>query len=158
MAGGGGGEGDLNLVPYLDIMVNLIMFMLSVTAYIVEMREAPVLVPTLVSGGAASSQPQQEQAGFLTVALSERAISILGSNDQIPASEIVKEGGKYNFDKLTTVLRQYKDSPTMKLTEAIQLTADATVPYSDIVATMDAARSDDTGPLFPGVQLALAAR
>jgi len=55
MAGGGGGEGDLNLVPYMDIMVNLIMFMLVVTAYLVELREAPVLAPQYSSGGGGST-------------------------------------------------------------------------------------------------------
>jgi biopolymer transport protein ExbD len=155
---GGGGEGEINLVPYLDIMINLIMFMLTVTAYIVDIREAPVLVPTLTNDPGQSSAPPEEQKGFLTVAISSRAISILGSNDQIPAAEILKEGKTYPYDKLSSVLRQYKDSPTIKLTEVIQLTADATIPYSDVIAVMDAARSDKSGPLFPGIQLALAAR
>ena len=155
---GGGGEGEINLVPYLDIMINLIMFMLTVTAYIVDMREAPVLVPTLVNDPGQSSTPLEEQKGFLTIVISGRAISILGSNDQIPAAELLKEDKTYPYAKLSTALRQYKDNPSIKLTEVIQVTADSAVPYSEIIAVMDASRSDSTGPLFPGIQLALAAR
>lgn len=155
---GGGGEGEINLVPYLDIMINLIMFMLTVTAYIVDMREAPVLVPTLVNDPGQSSTPLEEQKGFLTIVISGRAISILGSNDQIPAAELLREGKTYPYAKLSTLLRQYKDNPSIKLTEVIQVTADSAVPYSEVIAVMDASRSDRTGPLFPGIQLALAAR
>ena len=46
MAGGGGGTEELNLVPYLDIMVNLIMFMVVVTAYLVQLKEAPIMAPS----------------------------------------------------------------------------------------------------------------
>lgn len=151
MAGGGGGTEELNLVPYLDIMVNLIMFMLTVTAYIVELREAPVLAPAYGKGGVGTGE---ESRPYLTVAVSTESFAILGSKDDIPAAELVKEGGKYPYERLTESLREYKTLYT--LNENLILTADATVPYSVVVATMDAARSDARGPLFPGITLAAA--
>lgn len=152
MAGGGGGEQDLNLVPYMDIMVNLIMFMLVVTAYIIELREAPVLAPSY--GGPTDGGAQQEKPKpYLTVAISTKGFGVLGSAD-IPAAELGRTGDKYPYRELTETLRNYKNQYTVA--ENLVLTADASVPYSVLVATMDAARSDADGALFPGVTLGLA--
>ena len=148
---GGGGEQDLNLVPYMDIMVNLIMFMIVVTAYVIELREAPVLAPSYGTpgGGAGDEKPKP----YLTVAISTKSIAILSSGEE-PASELTKQGDKYPYAELTQTLRAYKTQYTVA--DNIVLTADATVPYSVLVAAMDAARQDSGGPLFPGVTLGLA--
>lgn len=152
MAGGGGGSDELNLVPYLDIMINLIMFMLTVTAYIVELREAPVLAPAYTPGTGGGSDV--EKRPFLTVAVTSVSLSIISSKpEEIPAAEYVKEGGSYPYARLTQALREYKT--LYELDPNLVLTADATVPYSAVVATMDAARSDDKGALFPSVNLAV---
>ncbi len=150
MAGGGGGESDLNLVPYMDIMVNLIMFMLVVTAYIVELREIPVLAPSYGSSGGSSEKPK----AFMTVAISSIALNVLASTDEVPSTELLKEGGEYPYRQLAEALRDYRTN--YDVTENLVLTADGAIPYSVVVATMDAARSDAKGPLFPGVTLALA--
>lgn len=152
MAGGGGGEADLNLVPYMDIMVNLIMFMIVVTAYIVELREAPVLAPSYQSGGASASSEKAKP--YLMVGISTKSFALLGSTDAVPAAELPLEGSKYPYKELAQTLRRYKTeySPT----ENLVISADKSVPYSVVIATMDAARSDSQGPLFPGVTLGLA--
>lgn len=152
MAGGGGGEQDLNLVPYMDIMVNLIMFMLVVTAYIIELREAPVLAPSYDGGGGGASQEKPKP--YITVAISTRGFGILGSGGDVPAAEIPRAGDKYPYRELTELLRNYKNQ--YSVAENLVLTADASVPYSVLVSTMDAARSDADGALFPGVTLGLA--
>ena len=131
-------------------MVNLIMFMLVVTAYIVELREAPVLVPAYDSTG--SGQAGEEPEAYLTVAISSKSFAILGSADAIPADEIVKDaGGAYPYQRLTDTLRSYKSQYEVSTT--LQLVADGTVPYSVLIATMDAVRSDRQGALFPGINL-----
>jgi len=152
MAGGGGGEEDLNLVPYMDIMVNLIMFMLVVTAYIIELRQAPVLAPSYSSSpsGGASEKPKP----YLTVAISSKSFALLGSTAEVPAQEIPKQGDKYPYEELAQTLRAYKAQ--YAVSENMVLTADATVPYSVLVATMDATRGSAKEPLFPGVTLGLA--
>ncbi|MDP2306388.1 MAG: biopolymer transporter ExbD [Pseudomonadota bacterium] len=149
---GGGGEQDLNLVPYMDIMVNLIMFMLVVTAYIIELRQAPVLAPSYVSGpnDGASEKPKP----YLTVAIGTKGFAVLGSGGDVPGVELNRQGGKYPLEELTQLLRNYKSQYV--LAENMVLTADGSVPYSDLIATMDAARTDASGPLFPGVTLGLA--
>lgn len=152
MAGGGGGSDDLNLVPYLDIMINLIMFMLTVTAYIVELREAPVLAPAYDPGGQSSAAVEKKP--FLTVAVTTVSLTIISSRpEEIPAAEYVKEGGRYPYARLTQALREYKT--VHELDPNLVLTADATVPYSSVIEAMDAARSDDKGALFPSINLAV---
>lgn len=151
---GGGGEQDLNLVPYMDIMVNLIMFMLVVTAYIIELREAPVLAPAYGEQGGDQAD-KEKPPPFLTVAISTKSIAVLGSSEEIPASELVKlDNGAYPFADLTKALRDYKSQH--KVADNLVLTADPSVPYKVVVQTMDAARQDAQGPLFPGVTLGLA--
>jgi biopolymer transport protein TolR len=157
---GGGGEQDLNLVPYMDIMVNLIMFMIVMTAYIVEMSVAPVLAPAYKSGGGGGASDQEKPKPFLTVAVSSKSIALLGSTDEVPASEFVasvdpKTGETvYPFAELTAQLRALQKG--YAVSENLVITAEGAVPYSVLVRTMDAARSDAEGDLFPGVTLGLA--
>lgn len=150
---GGGGEQDLNLVPYMDIMVNLIMFMLVVTAYIIELKQAPVLAPAYRSGGNAD-QNQEKPKPFITVAITTKSIAVLGSTDEIPASELLMQGDTYPYADLTKTLREvqmaHQVAPNLVVTAAPQ------VPYRVVVETMDAVRKDAKGLLFPGVTLGLA--
>lgn len=147
---GGGGEGEINLVPYLDIMVNLIMFMLVVTAYIVDLREAPVLPPAYNRGGGESA----EQEAFVSVSISTAgSFAVLLSNNEVPL-ELPSENGKYPYGALTRRLRELRSNT--ELSDNLVVVPDLTVPYSVVVSTMDAVRRDEKGPLFPGVTLATA--
>ena len=153
MAGGGGGTEELNLVPYLDIMVNLIMFMLVVTAYLVELKEAPVMAPAYGGSGSGGDKPKP----YLSVAVTPSFFGILSSDPaQIPAFQLDKGAGEYPYKELTAKLREYKTSYGENLAENLVLTPDSSVPYSVVVATMDAARTDKAGTLFPGITLSVA--
>ena len=148
---GGGGEGEINLVPYLDIMVNLIMFMLTVTAYIVDLREAPVLAPAYGAGGAGASEAQKP---FVNVSITtKRSFAVLLSSGEAP-QELLPENGEYPLATLTRRLREVKGA--FDVSENLVLTADPSVPYSVVIATMDAVREDSRGSLFPGVTLSVA--
>ncbi len=153
MAGGGGGETDLNLVPYLDIMVNLIMFMLVITANIVELRESPVLAPRYVPGG--GSQPDPNAPPNMTVLVSSKGFGVFGSGGtEVPATDIPMVGGAYDYQKLSTELRKYRK--TYKPSDNLTIVPESSISYRVVVETMDAAREDSRGPLFPGVTLAAA--
>ena len=158
MAGGGGGEQELNLVPYLDIMVNLIMFLITITAYIAEMQEIPVLAPS--SGGPCQGPDcdKEKPKPFLTIAVSNNGFAILGSDPQkIPAAAVQKKGNDFDFVELQTQLKKYKDQ--YDLAENIIIAADNKITYNIIVKTMDAARKDAKGgTLFAGITLGVAAK
>lgn len=146
MAGGGGGTEELNLVPYLDIMVNLIMFMVTVTAYLVQLKEAPILAPTYGPGGGGSG----DQKPFITVAIANTEIRILAGGTAQGAIPL-KKG---DYKGLTVQLHQLRvQIPDMQ--DNLVITADKAVPYKEVVAVMDAARVDENGKsLFPNVTLA----
>ncbi len=152
MAGGGGGSEELNLVPYLDIMVNLIMFMLVVTAYIVELKESPVLPPAY--GGAPGSDG--EKTPYLTVAMTDAGyVIVAGGGAEGSEEPIPKSAGQYDTRALTAKLKDLK-AALPKLSENIVITAGSTQTYKEVMATMDAARFDGSPnkPLFSGVTLA----
>ena len=148
MAGGGGGTEDLNLVPYLDIMVNLIMFMVTVTAYIVQLKQAPIIAPTYGSGGGGDQKP------FLTVAIGTTQMQILGGSsggNGAGGAETIKKG---DWAKLNSRLKQLKDT-VPNLADNLVVSADRAVPYKEVIKAMDAVRLDVSGqPLFPNVTLA----
>ncbi|MSQ00525.1 MAG: hypothetical protein EXR71_01370 [Myxococcales bacterium] len=147
MAGGGGGTEELNLVPYLDIMVNLIMFMVTVTAYLVQLKEAPILAPTY----GRESNGSGEQKPFLTVAISSTQIKVIGGGAIQGSEQSLKPD---DFRGLTTQLRSLK-STIPNMAENLVVTADKEVVYSKVVKVMDAARDDATGPLFPNITLSV---
>lgn len=148
MAGGGGGTEDLNLVPYLDIMVNLIMFMVTVTAYLVQLKEAPILAPTYGGGGGSGG----EQKPFLTVVVTNTQMKVIaGGASLVGAEQSLKKG---DYKGLAAQLRALKTA-VPNLSENLVVTADKTVPYKDVVAAMDAARDDAQGLLFPAITLSV---
>jgi biopolymer transport protein ExbD len=154
MAGGGGGTEELNLVPYLDVMVNLIVFMITITAYIVQMKESPVLPPAYDGGGGSTG----EQKPFITVAITSQGYSLIGGGSaegQMPA--IPKKGGAYDSKALTATVKQVK-AQIPNLSDNIVLMADPTTRYSDVIQAMDAVRFDGSGDkvLFNGVTFAKA--
>lgn len=153
MAGGGGTDSELNLIPYMDIMVNLIMFMLVVTAYIVELREAPVLAPAYRSGDEPSDAPKPKP--YLSVNIVPAGFVIINSGDLFPREDIPLQGDQYPYDQLQAFLVNSKKS--FDLSPNLVLAADGGIPYKVLVRTMDVARFDDKGEgIFPGVTLALA--
>ncbi len=139
MAGGGGGTEELNLVPYLDIMINLIMFMVTITAFLAYLKEAPLIAPTLASGGAGGG----EQKPFLSLAIVQAGVNILGGGGS-GGKQFVKKG---DYAGITARLHQLKvEIP--ELSETLVVSADGRIAYSEVVKVLDAARAD-----FPQVTL-----
>lgn len=135
---------ELNLVPYLDIMVNLILFMIVATAYVSELRAAPVEAPGGVGDGAER---------VVTVAIHADGFGV--GVDGIDAT-LARDAGGYPYAALATELRRLQSDGDVQPT--LQLVADPAIPYKVLVATLDAARSDAAGPLFPGIVLAVPRR
>lgn len=153
MAGGGSGGEELNLVPYLDVMVNLIMFMITITAYIVELREAPVLAPSYSGDGGGGSTAEEQV--YLTLFITKDGYGIVSSDDtRVPPTALPKEGSQYANARLQATLRQYKNQ--YDVSENLVVTPDPTIPYRQVIEAMDAVRRDKEGPLYPGVTFAMA--
>lgn len=138
--------GELNLVPYLDIMVNLILFLLltfsAVTAWSIPMKMAGPGGVTTVDDGA------------LTVAIVPEGFRILGA-EGVEAALVPLTGDEHDFAGLTAALTERKRA--MGLGTRVTVVADGRAGYGLVVATLDAARETPDGDvLFPDVSFATA--
>src|SRR5262245_36906900 len=73
-------SGELNLIPYLDIVVNIIMFLLATITFQAVMGHINVNTPTRadVTLGQQQEQPEKQDLN-LTVSISERGYTIAAS-------------------------------------------------------------------------------
>lgn len=151
MSGGGSSDPgeELNLIPYLDIMVNLVIFLLFSFQVVLEMVRIELLSPQYGGGGGGGSS----ETKTLTVAVHGEGYSILSLDPSVQGQDrIPMKGSKYDTEALHAKLVELKD--LYKLGNNLILTADSKVPYKVIVETMDSARNDGNEPLFPDVLLA----
>ncbi len=156
--------GELNIVPFLDIVTNIIMFLLATTAAVLATAELDAHLPTLGRGGA-GGEPQTTLN--LSVTVTEQGIVVAGSGGKLaPGCQVTQPGrvitvqrrGDQSFDWaaltqcLVVVHRQFPDE------HQVILTADPNIEYTNIVAAMDAVRADGTTTLFPDVMLSAGVR
>lgn len=157
--------GELNLVPYLDIIMNIIMFLLATVTFSVTLGHINVNVPTAkVAPG--PSEPQKPELN-LTVSITERGYTlatsgaVLNRNFQLTPEGLVQTtselptlplvNGKYDVVGLSQALARIKERyPTE---DRALLAATPQITYERIVEAMDAMRDYQGKVLFPGVLL-----
>lgn len=150
----GGDAAELNLTPYLDIMMNLVIFLIFSFQVIIEFRLIDV-VPPAVGASSSSAGPQEEPKPTITLVITKEGYRLLSSaTDVMPAVEIPLVGGEYDHEELHDKLVDWKRD--FGLGESIVFTADLDTEYMVVVAAMDAVRSDGDDLLFPDVLLARA--
>src|SRR5438309_11436452 len=73
--------GELNLVPYLDIVTNVIMFMLATTTFAAALGDVNVSSPTTASTSVTSQPPDTAPKNDLnlTVSISDKGFTIAAS-------------------------------------------------------------------------------
>ena len=159
--------GELNLVPYLDILVNTIIFLLATTASALPLAQITARAPRQVP----EEQVERRSAGQtpgqrlkLTVAVSYRGFIVAGQGGVLdgddgrqptircrlplrdghcPAHRSLSGGRQrwvdgYDYDGLTRLARSIKQQhPDQR---QVILTADRRVPYHVVVRAMDALR------------------
>lgn len=161
-------SGELNLVPYLDIVMNIIMFLLATITFSAVMGHINVNTPTtstVAPGPADDDKPKQDLN--LTVSVSERGFTIAASGGvlyegwtwddaglhqtttNIPT--IPMKGGDYDYARLTQQMRTIKDKYPEEL--KVIVNANPQITYEKVVASMDAIRNDGAKVLFPEVLL-----
>jgi biopolymer transport protein ExbD len=153
-------EAELNIIPYLDIMVNLVMFMLMSMTGFITFQMVNVNMPDLSPEGSAINPPPKsaDQNLTLNVSISKSGFVIAATGGVLPGVSgaqptiALRPDGKYDFEalteKMTAIKKQYP------ATSQFFLAADKDVKYDIIVQTMDATRGDSSHPLFPDVAFA----
>jgi biopolymer transport protein ExbD len=144
--------GEINLVPYMDIVTNIIIFLLAVSVTQVPLGNINASSPTIGVGGGASSEPEKPPLN-LTVTVAASGFIIAGSGAVIPPVPKLPSG-QFDFDGLTGKLAEIKKDVAPDETKAT-FNADAYIPYEVVVKTLDAMRENKDGkPLFPDIVFA----
>ncbi len=149
--------GELNLVPYMDIVTNIIIFLLASVVNQVALGNINVSVPSISQGGGASeNEPPPEKPPLnLTVTVGAGGFVIAASGGVLPVIPKLPNG-QYDYPSLTSKLKEIKSNPDNAQETKANFNADANIPYDIVVATLDAMRQDEaTGKiLFPDVAFA----
>jgi biopolymer transport protein TolR len=138
--------GELNLVPYLDILVNTVIFLLATTVSVVPLAnvraEAPRYVPPPRVGagpGALNLTVAVSAGGFIVggaggVLRNERGMLPTIAFEGTPSARHLAALGKL----AATIKKQHPGE------RRVHLTADARVPYRIVVRTADVLRGRST--------------
>lgn len=166
--------GELNIVPYLDVVVNLVMFMLLSMTGLITLGVLNVSAPKI--GGEGSAAAAAAEAGpklLLTVAIGKQGFYIAGAGGVLgsdaggsdlsrPPTVPLKADGKYDYQELSRQLGTIKEKFPNE-TQVI-LSADGEVVYDILIQTMDACREQtikqadgksERKPLFYDVSLSV---
>src|SRR3954469_17627520 len=132
--------GELNLVPYMDIVTNIIIFLLASVVNQVALGNVNVSVPTLSSGAGAADEEKPEKPPLnLTVSVGATGFTIAASGGVLPVIPKLPNG-QYDYSSLTAKLVEIKSSPDNLTETKANFNADAMTAYDTEVATLDAMR------------------
>jgi len=157
--------GELNIVPFLDIVVNLIMFLLATSEAVLAIVQIEAQLPQIgrASGGA---QQQQDPGLNLNVTLTDGGIIVTGSGGKLAPGctevtsgrvmTIPKRGNDYDWPALTDCATKIK--ARFNDERDVIVGADPMIHYEYVVAAMDALRSSGKQELFPKVLLSAGVR
>ncbi len=161
--------GELNIVPYLDVVVNLVMFMLLSMTGLIALGVVNVSAPKLGGEPAAAAAENQPKL-LLTVAIAKSGFYVAGAGGVLGADAATPDAtrpptiplkdGKYDFAALGAQMQKIKEQFPNET--AVILSADPEILYDVLVQTMDACReatvkrpdgSSERRPLFFDVSL-----
>lgn len=168
-------DDELNIIPFLDIVINLIMFLLMITSTVAFYTQVEASLPTYAGGGVGSRAPQQESLN-LSVFITPNGLTVTGSTGKLlPGCQDATTGdvitvplnnGRFNWPALTECVKRVKafaDAEGLNYTNSdgegqITISADPLVEYQDLITAMDAVRADGADTLFPAVLLSAGVR
>jgi biopolymer transport protein ExbD len=168
--------GELNLVPYLDIVTNVIMFMLATSSFAAALGDVNVSSPTTSTAAAvAPPDPTPKNDLNLTVSISDKGFIIAASGAVLyqgfsfdaagnliqPPGNVLptvpkKPTGEFDFDALAKKMLQIKSTPTAAGETKVIVNANPEIKYETVVAVLDACRGkllEKPDPANPGKTL-----
>lgn len=129
-------HGEINLVPYMDIVTNIIIFLLASVVNQVPLGTVNVSSPTFGGGG---GEGQEEKPALnLTVTVGGSGFTLAGSGGVMPPIPKLPSGD-YDYGALTVKLAEIKKEFADETKATFN--ADAVTPYETVVKTLDAMRT-----------------
>jgi biopolymer transport protein TolR len=153
--------GELNVIPYLDIIMNVMIFTLATVAvtFVTSLDVEPQAV-----GGSGVREASKKTLN-LSAIVTGQGVSLKTSGGNIstgcrapgPGITVPMIDGGYDWRELKECARRLKDAvPEFAAEDQVTMTANPDVPYRVIVDAMDALREDDKGLLFDKVFFSVA--
>lgn len=150
--------GELNIVPFLDIVMNILIFVLATVAvtFTATIEQTP---PSTRGSGVRPDVPSE--ALNLTVLIVNDGFSLKASGGNVaPGCQgigggitIPKKGGKYDYASLTECAARLKNaSPDFRDENQAYITGNPGTDYQTVIDVIDALRATAQGePLFDNV-------
>jgi biopolymer transport protein TolR len=155
--------GELNIVPFLDIIMNILIFVLATVA-VTFTATIDTTPPASKSSGVRSEVPSE--ALNLTVLIVNDGISLKASGGNIapgcqspgPGNAVPMKNGKYDLEALTACAAHLKSlSPEFADENQVYIAANAGTDYQTIIDVIDALRATPQGDvLFDNVNFKVA--
>jgi biopolymer transport protein TolR len=155
--------GELNIVPFLDIVMNILIFVLATVAvtFTATIETTP---PASTSGGVRAQQKAEtlNLSVFITAEghsiKTSRGNVATGCNGAGAGIAVPRRGQQYDFGALNQCVANLKlASADFGDETQIFLSANPGIDYQTLVSTIDAVRATSKGePLFPDVNFQVA--
>lgn len=165
-------DDELNIVPFLDIVVNLIMFLLMTISSAAFYTQLNASLPSYGRGGTPRGEADDTPPLNLKVVLTSEGIMVVGSSGKLSpgCEDVVGTGrvfavpmgsnGQYQWNELRTCAEKVHEHFPDE--HQVTIEADPQVELLHVIAAMDAMRGptddDGRGTLFPDVQLSAGSR
>lgn len=154
--------GELNVVPYLDIITNIMMFVLASVSvsFIGSIDTTPPAI-----GGNKVRQDVASKALNLSAWITSQGVSLktstgniaTGCNDVGSGVTVPKINEEYDIKSLTACAKRLKNANTAFKDETqVTITANPGIEYKTVIDVMDALRADGEEELFPEVHFGVA--
>jgi biopolymer transport protein TolR len=145
--------GELNIVPFLDIIVNVLIFVLATIA--VTFTASIETTPPSSKGGGV--RQIQSEALNLTIFIVNEGFSIKASGGNVaPGCEsagtgiaVPKKNGQHDYDLLTECATKLKNSSDkFKEENQVFITANPGTDYQTLISVIDAVRRSRNGDIL----------
>jgi biopolymer transport protein ExbD len=149
--------GEINVVPYLDIIMNVMMFVLASVSVVFTAS-----VPTSAAQAGPRPAERPPEALALTAVITSHGVALKTSQGSIAPGcsdfgagvTVPDRRDGHDLTALAACARRLKGaSPSYVSEHEVLVTASPDVPYASVIAVMDALRSDEHGSLFPDARL-----
>ena len=154
--------GELNIVPFLDIVMNVLMFVLATipAVFTVTIESNPP------SSGGSNTRAKDKPTLNLSLIIVSEGVTIKASGGNIapgcdgagPGITVPKREGSYDWPLLKECAKKLKNaSQDFKDESTVQILAEPGIEYQVVIGAMDAVRETTEGePLFGDVNFGVA--
>lgn len=153
--------GELNIVPFLDIVMNVLMFVLA-TVSVTFTATIDTFPPRAGSGPRGPVTPSLGLTVLIVpdgFSLKARGGNVApGCGETGPGVAIPLKASEYDYESLKACAAKLKNaSSDFKDEMGVTVSANPPIPFQVVVSTMDAVRNNDQGDaLFPDVSFGIA--